>query len=58
MPHPDELRGRAKEAAGDLTANKDLQREGETEQAEGKVKDVVDRVSDKIKGAIRRDRDR
>jgi uncharacterized protein YjbJ (UPF0337 family) len=58
MPHPDELRGRAKEAAGDLTENKDLQREGETEQAEGKVKDVVDRVSDKIKGAIRRDRDR
>ena len=58
MPHPDELRGRAKEAAGDLTENKDLQREGETEQAEGKVKDVVDRISDKIKGAIRRDRDR
>jgi uncharacterized protein YjbJ (UPF0337 family) len=58
VPHPDEMKGRAKEAAGDLTGDKDLQREGKTDQAEGKVKDAVDRFSDKIKKVVNRDRDR
>ncbi len=46
----DDLKGRAKEAAGDLTDNEDLQREGKIDQGTGKVKDAVDKVSDKIKG--------
>lgn len=49
----DDLKGRAKEAAGDLTDNKDLQREGEIDQGKGEVKekagDVTDKVGDKIK---------
>ena len=51
----DEASGRAKEAAGDLTGDEGLQREGETEQAEGKVKDAVDSVADKAKDAVNRD---
>ena len=51
----DELKGRAKEAAGDLTGDEDLKREGKIDQAAGKVKDLVERVSDKIKGVLRRD---
>ncbi|CAN5825062.1 CsbD family protein [soil metagenome] len=50
MPNPDESKGRAKEAAGDLTGNKDMQREGKTDQAGGKVKGAVDKVKDAFKG--------
>ena len=51
----DEAEGRVKEAAGDLTGDKDLQREGEVDQTEGKVKDAVDTVGDKAKDVIDRD---
>jgi len=55
----DDLKGRAKEAVGDLTDNSDLKREGKTDQVAGKVKeklsdakekleDVVDNVKDKL----------
>ena len=46
----DETKGRMKEAAGDLTDDEELQREGKVDKATGKAKDVVDNVSDKIKG--------
>jgi uncharacterized protein YjbJ (UPF0337 family) len=49
----DELKGRAKEAAGDLTGDKDLQREGKTDQAAGKVKEGVDSAADKAKDLIK-----
>ena len=49
----DDLKGRAKEAAGDLTDNERLQREGKVDQGKAEVKDkvgdVADKVSDKIK---------
>lgn len=51
----DEATGRVKEAAGDLTGDKGLQREGETEQAEGKAKDAVDSAADKVKDAVKDD---
>ena len=37
----DDLKGRAKEAAGDLTDNDDLKREGKVDRAAGKVKDAL-----------------
>ena len=51
----DEAQGRMKEAAGDLTGDEDLQREGEVDQATGKVKDKVDDVSDEAKDLVNRD---
>ena len=49
----DDLKGRAKDAAGDLTDNKDLEREGTIDQGKAEVKEkvgnVTDKVSDKIK---------
>jgi uncharacterized protein YjbJ (UPF0337 family) len=51
----DDAKGRAKEAAGDLTGDKDLQREGKVDQAGGKVKDGVEKATDKVKDALRRD---
>ena len=55
MPNTDEAKGRIKEAAGDLTDDKDLQREGKVDQASGKAKDAIDKVSDKAKDAVDRD---
>ncbi len=55
MPNKDEAEGRIKEAAGDLTDDVDLQREGKVDQAEGKVKDVVGDASDKVGDALDRD---
>jgi len=48
----DDLKGRAKEAAGDLTDNKDLKREGQTDRASGKVKDAIDDVKDKADDVV------
>jgi len=48
----DELKGRVKEAAGALTGDKKLKREGKTDQAVGKVKQNVENVIDKVKDAI------
>lgn len=55
MPNADEAEGRIKEAAGDLTGDKDLQREGKVDQASGKAKDAIDDASDKAKDALKRD---
>ena len=58
----DDIKGRVKEAAGDLTDDKDLQREGKIDQAVGSVKDtasdaknwVEDKVDD-VKDKVTRD---
>ena len=51
----DDAKGRIKEAAGDLTGDKDLQREGEVDQAAGTVKDAVGDVADKVKDTVTSD---
>jgi uncharacterized protein YjbJ (UPF0337 family) len=53
----DDAKGRIKEAAGDLTGDEELQREGKVDQATGKVKDGVEKASDKVKDAIGKDKD-
>lgn len=50
MGNIDDLKGRTKEAAGDLTDDDDLKREGKVDQGKGKVKDAVDKIADKFKG--------
>jgi uncharacterized protein YjbJ (UPF0337 family) len=49
MPNKDELKGRAKRAAGDVTDNDDLKREGKVEEAAGTTKNKIEQVADKIK---------
>ncbi|MDQ1426652.1 MAG: hypothetical protein QOK39_128 [Acidimicrobiaceae bacterium] len=53
MTNTDDLKGRGKEAIGDLTDNDDLKREGKLDQASGKVKDTVDDVKDKIADTLK-----
>ena len=48
----DEAKGRAKEAAGAITGDDDLKREGKADQAGAKVKDFVDDVKDKVEDAV------
>lgn len=48
----DELKGRVKEAAGALTGNAKLKREGKTDQAVGKVKQNLEKLIDKAKDAV------
>ena len=50
------MKGRVKEAAGDLTDNDRLKREGKLDQGEGKVKETVDNVADKVKDLVDRDK--
>ena len=51
----DEMKGRVKEAAGDLTDDKSLKNEGKTDRAEGKAKDAVDKVGEKVKDLLHKD---
>jgi uncharacterized protein YjbJ (UPF0337 family) len=48
----DEVKGRAKEAVGDLTDDQDLKNEGKVDKAVGKVKDKVEEVADKVKDKL------
>ena len=52
----DDAKGRVKEAAGDLTGDKDLEREGKLDQFTDKVKDAVDSARDKVDDLIHRDK--
>jgi len=51
----DDLKGRIKEAGGDLTDDKDLKNEGKVDRASGAVKDKVGDAADSVKDAIRKD---
>jgi uncharacterized protein YjbJ (UPF0337 family) len=44
--------GRLKEAAGDLTGDEDLKREGKLDQASAAVKKTIDEVADKVKQVV------
>ena len=48
----DELKGRVKEAAGALTGDERLKREGKTDQAVGKIKQKMEKVIDKVKDVL------
>jgi len=48
MSNADEMKGRIKEAAGDLTDDEHLKQEGKADKVEGKVKDAVDTARDKL----------
>lgn len=48
----DDAKGRAKEAVGDLTGNRDLQREGKVDQAGASVKEFAENAKDKAAGVV------
>lgn len=48
----DQAKGRMKEAAGAVSGDDNLRREGKLDQASGKTKDAVDKVKDHVAGAV------
>jgi uncharacterized protein YjbJ (UPF0337 family) len=48
----DEMKGKAKEAAGDLTGNKSLKSEGTADRHAGQAKDKIEGAIDKVKDIL------
>jgi uncharacterized protein YjbJ (UPF0337 family) len=48
----DQAKGRVKQAAGDLTDNDDLKREGKADETAGKVKEAIGDAKDKFDDVI------
>lgn len=48
----EELKGRMKEAVGDLTGNEDLKKQGKAAQRSAAAKKTVDDLADKMKDVI------
>ncbi|HEV7942640.1 MAG TPA: CsbD family protein [Solirubrobacteraceae bacterium] len=46
----DQAKGPVKEAAGALTSDKRLKREGQADRAKGSLKKAVDKVAETVKG--------
>jgi len=52
----DETKGRMKEAAGDLTDDDEMKREGKTDRMGAEIKDKANKVVDKAKDVLNKDR--
>jgi len=48
----DKIKGRIKEAVGDLTNNKRLKAEGRVDEFRGNVKNKIDKVADQLKKQV------
>ena len=48
----EQTKGKIKQAAGDLTGDDDLRREGKVDEASGSAKEKVGDLKDKAEGAI------
>lgn len=54
----EDMKGRAKEAAGAMTGDRKLKREGKIDRASASVKDKVSDAADAVKDAVSDDRRR
>lgn len=50
----DEVKGRIKEAVGDLTDDQDLKDSGKADKAAGKVKQGVEHAVDKVRDTVKK----
>ncbi len=48
----EDAKGRAKEAAGALTGDEELKREGKVDQASASAKEKFEKATDKVKDAV------
>jgi len=58
MSDLDKMKGRAKQAVGDLTDDEDLKREGKIDETAGKAKEKVGDLKDKAEDTIDRAKDK
>lgn len=48
----DQIKGKTKQAAGDLTGDEELRQEGKLDEKSGKLKDAISDVKDKVEGVV------
>ena len=48
----DDVKGRVKEAVGDLTDNDQLKRDGKADRSSGRAKELIDEVGEKAKDLV------
>lgn len=53
----DQTKGKAKEAAGIITGNKDLEAEGRTDRRRGELEEKMDHAKDKVEEAVDKAKD-
>ena len=53
----DQMKGRVKEAVGDITDDDDLKREGQADRLAGEVKEKVGDAKDKVEDVIDKTKD-
>jgi uncharacterized protein YjbJ (UPF0337 family) len=54
----DKAKGKLKQAAGDLTDDEDLRREGKIDEAAGKVKDAAGKAKDSVSEVVDKGKDK
>ncbi len=54
----DQAKGRIKQAAGDLTGDDELRREGKADETAGKAKEGLDKGADALRGAVDKVKDK
>jgi len=52
VDNKDQLKGKVKQAVGDLTDNEDLKKEGKADQKAGEVKEFLEGVKDKAEDLV------
>lgn len=55
MADSDQVKGKVKQAAGDLTGDDDLKNEGKVDETAGDIKDKVGNAVDKVKDRLHKD---
>ncbi|MGZ4723995.1 MAG: CsbD family protein [Ilumatobacteraceae bacterium] len=58
MDNTDQAKGKIKQAVGDLTDDRDLKREGKSDERAGKAKQAVSNVKEKADDLIDKTRDK
>ena len=54
----DQVKGKAKEAAGTVTGNKDLESEGKADRRTGEAKEKIENATDKVEEVVGKVKDK
>ena len=58
MENKDQVKGKVKQAVGDLTGNEDLKKEGKADEKAGEVKEFLGDVQDKAEDLVDKVKDK
>ncbi len=58
MDNKDQVKGKVKQAVGDLTDSEDLKKEGKADEQAGKIKESLEDVKDKVDDVVDKVKDK